>query len=88
MREYHITDPGGLELLAQAAAALDRAEALSEAIGVDVVVHSRSGPKPHPALAAELANRSFVARTIERLGLNLETVRPIGRPGVGKGHAD
>ena len=89
MVEYCITDPGGLELLAQACAALDRAEALGEqVIANGAVVHSRSGAKPHPALAAELAARSFVCRTIERLGLNLETVRPIGRPTSGRRDAD
>jgi hypothetical protein len=81
MAEYHIDDPGGRELLYQAAAALERAEQLAEAIAADgVVVHTRAGaPKPHPALAAELAARAFICRTLERLGLNLEAVRPIGR---------
>jgi hypothetical protein len=27
-----------------------------------------------------LANRQFICRTLERLGLNLEAVRPVGRP--------
>ena len=81
MREYTITDPGGLALLLQACVACDRAEALAEAIGADVVIHTRSGmPKPHPALAAELSSRAFVCKQLERLGLNLESVRPIGRP--------
>jgi hypothetical protein len=80
-REYYITDPGGIELLAQACSGLDRAEQLGERIGADgAIVHTRSGPKPHPALAAELAARAFVCRQLERLGLNLEAVRPIGRP--------
>jgi len=85
MAEYCISDPGGLAILMQACCALDRAEQLSEAIGTDVVVHSRSGSRPHPALSAELAARSLVCRTIERLGLNLEAVRPIGRT---SGHRD
>jgi hypothetical protein len=88
-REYYITDPSGLELLAQACTGLDRAEELAERIAADgAVVLARSGPKAHPALAAELAARAFVCRTLERLGLNLETVRPIGRPNVGKGNVD
>ena len=82
MREYTITDPGGIELLQEACCALDRAEALGAAIAEDgVVVRTRSGmPKPHPALAAELSSRAFVCKQLERLGLNLESVRPIGRP--------
>ena len=74
-------------MLAQACTALDRAEALGEAIGADVVVHTRGGSKPNPALAAELAARSFVVRTLERLGLNVEAIKPVGRPG-GRRDAD
>ena len=38
-------------------------------------VHSRAGPKPHPALRDELALRAFIVRTIERLGLNVEAIK-------------
>jgi hypothetical protein len=80
MREYCIADPGGLELLIQACGAVDRVEALAERIDADgEVIIVRGVPKPHPAIAAELAARAFVCRTLERLGLNLETVKPIGR---------
>lgn len=79
--EYRIDDAGGIELLAQACAAADRVEALAERINVDgEVVHTRAGPKAHPALRDELAGRAFICRTLERLGLNLETIKPIGRP--------
>ena len=72
---------GGREILAQACAALDRAEELAEAIARDgAIVQTRSGPKEHPGLRAELANRAFVVRSIQRLGLDVEPVRPIGRP--------
>jgi hypothetical protein len=80
---YGITDRGGVELLAQACQAADRAEALADAIARDgSVVYSRSGvPKSHPAIKDELANRAFVVRTLERLGLNVEAVKPgPGRP--------
>ena len=54
--EYSIEDPGGLELLAQACAALDRAEALAERINADgEVIVVRGVPKPHPCLREELA---------------------------------
>lgn len=86
-REYTITDPGGIELLAEACAGLDRAEELAEAISAaGAIVHTRNGPKAHPALAAELSARSFVCRTLERLGLNVEAIKPIGRPS--RKHAD
>jgi hypothetical protein len=85
--EYAIEDPGGIELLAQACAAVDRVEALAERINADgEVLITKGVPKPHPALREELSARSFVCRTLERLGLNLETVKPIGR--ATRQHAD
>ena len=79
--EYRI-DVGGIELLAQACAAEDTAESLAAAIARDGhVIHSRTGvPRTHPAVKDELACRAFVVRTLERLGLNVEAVRPPGRP--------
>jgi hypothetical protein len=78
---YHVDDAGGVELLAQACAAADRVEALAERINADgEVVQTRTGPKAHPALRDELAGRAFICRTLERLGLNVETIKPIGRP--------
>jgi hypothetical protein len=80
---YGISDRGGIELLAQCCAACDRAEALAEAIVRDgPVVYSRTGvPRSHPAAKDELACRAFVVRTLERLGLNVEAVKPgPGRP--------
>jgi hypothetical protein len=78
---YRIDDVGGIELLAQACAASDRVEALAERISADgEVVSTRAGPKAHPALRDELAGRAFIVRTLERLGLNVEAIKPIGRP--------
>jgi hypothetical protein len=76
--EYRIEDIGGIELLTQACQALDRAEALAAAIARDgEVIHTRTGvPKTHPAVKDELACRAFVVRTIERLGLNVEAIKP------------
>ena len=86
MAEYRIDDRGGMELLVQACAAADRVEALAERINSDgEVIHTRTGPKAHPALRDELAGRAFIVRTLERLGLNLETVKPVGRPAGGLG---
>lgn len=82
MIEYRIDDRAGRELLCQACAAADRVEALASQISADgEVIHGRAGPKAHPALRDELANRAFVVKTLERLGLNLEAIRPSpGRP--------
>jgi len=80
--EYAIRDVGGIELLAQSCAAEDTAESLAEAIARDGhVIHTRTGiPRAHPALRDELAARAFVVRTLEKLGISVEAVKPPGRP--------
>jgi hypothetical protein len=85
MSEYRIEDCGGLEMLAQACQALDRAETLRSEIERDGEVLRLQGTvRDHPALKHELANRAFVVRTLVRLGLNFEPVKPsVGRPGYG-----
>jgi hypothetical protein len=81
MTEYFIQDRGGVELLMQACEAADRVAALTAKIDADgEVIQGRNGPRAHPALKDELAGRSFICRTLERLGLNLEAVRSVGRP--------
>jgi hypothetical protein len=92
--EYAITDVGGVELLCLACQALDRAEALADAIARDgEVIHSRTGiPKTHPAVKDELACRSFVAKTLQKLGVTDEPLKAVGRPARSFGwrgpHAD
>jgi hypothetical protein len=87
MSEYCIGDAGGLQLLGEACAARDRAESLAEAIARNgAVVYSRAGvPKSHPAVKDELAARALVIRTLERLGITTEAIRPTpGRPPQGR----
>jgi hypothetical protein len=36
--------------------------------------------KEHPLLKHELAARAFVCRTLQRLGLDVEAIKPPGRP--------
>jgi hypothetical protein len=84
--EYSIDDAGGIELLAQACSSLDRAEALAARIDEDgVIIRTRTGPKSHPAIRDELACRGFIVRTLHKLGLNLEQIKPVGRPSKGIG---
>ena len=88
MAEYAIQDAGGIELLLLACEATDRIYALREEIEHDgAVIRSRNGAiKEHPALRAEIAAMAFVSRTLARLGLDVEPVRPTsGRPGQGTG---
>lgn len=66
--EYDISSASTVEILAEACAALDRAEACADAIrdqGVTVIVNDT--PRDHPLIKHELAARAFVARTIIRL---------------------
>jgi Phage terminase, small subunit len=81
MAEYQVIDSGGIEMLTAACQQLDRAESLREQIDRDgEIVRTKAGLKEHPALKHELASRAFVVRTLARLGLDVEAVKPIGRP--------
>lgn len=84
--EYRVTDSGGVELLCQACAMLDRAEMLAARIAEDGEMFTVKGvPRAHPCIREELGARAFVVRTLARLGLNVEAVKPVGRPGGGIG---
>jgi P27 family predicted phage terminase small subunit len=81
MGEYNICDAGGIEILCQICVALDRAEQAAEQINREgAVISSRTGLREHPAMKIELASRAFICRNIQRLGLNVEPIKPIGRP--------
>jgi hypothetical protein len=79
--EYAISDGGGVEVLMQACHALDRAEQSAAAIDNDgPIVMTKSGVREHPLLKNELANRAFCVRCLQKLGLNFEQVKNVGRP--------
>jgi hypothetical protein len=81
-RDYRIEDAGGIEMLCAACQACDRAESLREQIDSDgEIIRTKAGPKDHPGLKHELAARSFVVRTLQRLGLDVEALKTVGRPG-------
>src|SRR5262245_57746252 len=95
MAEYEIGDSGGLTMLEQACCAADRAKECSDIIAADgSMINTKYGPKDHPLLRHELAARSFIVRTIARLGLDVEPLRsgPGRPPGTialkGRQHAD
>ena len=44
------------------------------------ITRTKAVLREHPALKHELSNRSFVVRTLARLGLDVEAVKPVGRP--------
>jgi hypothetical protein len=81
---YDISDEGGREMLGQACAAADRAEALRDQIDKDgEVIRTKAGLRDHPLLKHELGARNFVCRMLSRLGLNVEPIRSPGRPVAG-----
>jgi hypothetical protein len=82
LSEFDIRDRAGLELLAQAAACLDRAEGLAGEIAADgAVIRTRSGVRSHPAVKDEVACRTAVVRILGKLGVLEEPLRPgPGRP--------
>ena len=80
--EFHVSDAGGIEVLAQACATVDRAEGLRARIDAEgETFQSRGGIKPHPCLKDELACRAFVSRSLSRLGVLDEPLKALGRPG-------
>ena len=86
MSEFSIPDAGGLEMLLQICQAVDRQQILRVEIDRDgEVIRVRGMIKAHPALREELALRSFIVRTLQRLGLDAEPIKAIGRPATGFG---
>jgi P27 family predicted phage terminase small subunit len=83
MNEYDIRDSGGREILRQACEAADRIREFSQAIERDgPMIRTKLGVREHPLLKHELAARAFVTRSLHRLGLDVEAVKPVGRPGL------
>jgi hypothetical protein len=84
MHDYDIQDAGGLELLSQAAQAADRVASLRRQIDeTGELIPSRAGLRDNPGLKHEIAARAFITRTICKLGLAVEPLRPgVGRPGT------
>jgi hypothetical protein len=86
IRDYELTDAGGMELLTLACECLDRAEALRAQIDSDgEIQYVKNVPKAHPAIRDEINCRKFIAASLSRLGLALEVPaqRPVGRPVIG-----
>jgi hypothetical protein len=81
-REYRVDDAGGNEMLLQICSAADRAAECAAVIAEDgPVIKTKQGMKDHPLLRHELAARSFVVRSLHRLGLDIEPTRgTVGRP--------
>src|SRR5262245_33433167 len=82
MGEYGITDTGGTTMLMMGCLAYDRSERLRAQIDADgEIIKLRNGSiRAHPAIKDEINCRAQVMRAIEKLGLNYEAIKPVGRP--------
>ena len=82
MSEYAIEDSGGVAMLAQACEASDMLATLTAQVEREgpTIRTKGGGAKDHPALRHIIAHRSFIVRTLIRLGLDVEAVKPVGRP--------
>ena len=70
-----------MEMLAQACAMLDAAEDYASIIAKDgATIRVNGVTKDHPLLKHLLAARAFVVRTLQRLGLDVEATKSVGRP--------
>jgi hypothetical protein len=81
MAAYAIEDVGGIEMLTIACQAIDRAESCREEIDrTGHMIKTATGMRSHPLIRDELQCRALAMRTIDRLGINHEVVKPVGRP--------
>jgi P27 family predicted phage terminase small subunit len=85
--EYDFSDGAGRVILAQICRAADRAHEAATIIARDgPLVRGRDGVwKEHPLLRVEASARSFIVRSLHRLGLDVEPIKPVGRPALGFG---
>ena len=87
LAQYDIHDAGGLAILENACAARDSANGSAEIIAAEGrIVRTKTGRREHPLIKHEIAARALTAKLLQRLGLDVEPVRPsVGRPGRGLG---
>ena len=77
--EYQISDIGGREILTQACELLDRVERLRAEIDRDgEIIRTKNGPRVHPGINQETHLPVAIGKMLDRLGLNLEPVKPHG----------
>jgi len=81
-REFAITDIGGLELLQQACAGIDRLEAITAQINAEgELIQTRTGMRSNPLIRDETQLRALVCRVLEKLGITHQAIKTPGRPG-------
>jgi len=75
--DFRIDDAGGREMLQQICGAADTVADCDAIIAADGrLIRTKNGVlKEHPLLKAQLAARSFIVRSLHRLGLDIEVTR-------------
>jgi hypothetical protein len=83
MKEYQIRDSGGLIILEQIGAAVDRITECRTIIAEQgSVIQTKHGLKDHPLLRHEATARSQIGRLLALLNLDMEPLnKTVGRPG-------
>jgi hypothetical protein len=85
--EYAISDSGGIELLLQGCALADRIAGLvAEIARTGLMIPTKQGSRSNPLLKEEVAARSLLIRTLQKLGVTEESIKPVGRPSHGGRH--
>jgi hypothetical protein len=78
MAAYDISDVGGIEMLAVAASAIDRAERCRERINLDgEMIKTRTGMRSHPLIRDELQALALAMRT-------MASIMSCSNPSVGR----
>jgi hypothetical protein len=86
MRDYDLRDGHHLSILTSACEAADRETQAREIIATDgLVTETRSGPRPHPAVAIERDSRIAKLCAIRELGLDLAPPEPSRPPSRWRG---
>jgi hypothetical protein len=82
MAEYVIDDCASLEVLKQCCFAADMAARCRKQLDESgLILHGKAGARENPMIRHELNYRSFITRSLQRLGLLSEPLRPgPGRP--------
>jgi phage terminase small subunit len=86
-RTYSITDAGGLTLLTTAAECMDRMRNAQKLIAEhgECTPDRYGGLRANPAVAIEKDARNGLLAALRALNLDVEPIKPIGRPGRGLG---
>ena len=81
-RDFVLDDSGTHQMLLRICEAADSLASYDEQVERDgPTIRTKTGMREHPLLKHQLATRSFIVRSLHRLGLDIEPTRSVvGRP--------